>query len=387
MFSRRTAHEAEPNQLSRALRQRRAAGLGVCDLTQSNPTLTDLPYEGPGLLSALSDPRSLVYEPSSFGLPSARSAVQGLMRGAGCEVSIERIVLTSSTSEAYAFLLKLLCDPGDEVLIPQPSYPLFEHLLTLESVVAVPYRLAYDGAWHIDFDSVARGIGPRTRAIVLVSPNNPTGSFLKQNELTRLESFGLPLISDEVFADFALEPDVRRAGSVLRTDDVLAFALGGLSKMAALPQLKLAWLGAAGPAAPLAAALSRLELVADTFLSPNTPVQWALPAILSTRAGVTAALNARIRRNFAALCTAFRDSAAHPLFLEGGWYATLRLPALFEDGAWALLLLEQDGVLTQPGFFYDFSEGALLVLSLITDESTFALGIALIAERVRNLSG
>ncbi len=386
MFSRRTAHHAEPNLLSRALRARREAGLGVLDLTQSNPTLTDLPYAHGSLLAALSDPRSLVYEPAAFGLPSARAAVKALMSEAGCDVPSEGIVLTSSTSEAYAFLFKLLCDPGDEVLIPQPSYPLFEHLSAIESVSAVPYQLAYDGAWHIDFDSLRRALGPRTRAIVLVSPNNPTGSFLKQDELVRLASFGVPLISDEVFSGFALAPDARRAGSVLQTDGVLAFALGGLSKFAALPQLKLAWLAATGPRAQLTDALARLELVADTFLSPNTPVQWALPAILATRAPVTAALNARIRRNFAALREAFRDSAAHPLFLEGGWYATLRLPALYEDGAWALTLLEQDGVLTQPGFFYDFLEGSQLVLSLITDEPTFALGIGLIAERVEILA-
>jgi alanine-synthesizing transaminase len=383
MFSRRTSHESEPNALSSALRARRAAGLAVCDLTQSNPTLTDLPYDGARLLAALGNPRGLVYEPAAFGLDSARAAVQGLQSEAGFELSREQIVLTSSTSEAYAFLFKLLCDPGDAVLIPQPSYPLFEHLAGLENVSAAPYALAYDGSWHIDFDSLSRALSPRARAIVVVSPNNPTGSFLKKNELARLASFGLPLISDEVFSDFALGPDSRRARSVLETDDVLVFALGGLSKLAALPQLKLAWLCAAGPRGPLSQALARLELVADTFLSPNTPVQWALPEILAARAPVTAALNARIERNFARLAAAFRGSPAHPLFLEGGWYATLRLPALQDEADWALSLLEQDGVLTQPGFFYDFLEGHQLVLSLITEESAFALGVARIAERVR----
>ncbi|HEX3851972.1 MAG TPA: pyridoxal phosphate-dependent aminotransferase [Polyangiaceae bacterium] len=387
MFSRRTSHESEPNALSLALRARRAAGLEVCDLTQSNPTLTELPYDGARLLSALSDPRSLVYEPAAFGLGSAREAVRELQREAGFQLSREQIVLTSSTSEAYSFLFKLLCDPGDAVLIPQPSYPLFEHLAGLENVSAAPYALAYDGSWHIDFDSLSRALSPRARAIVVVSPNNPTGSFLKKDELARLLSFGLPLISDEVFSDFALGPDTRRARSVLESSDALVFALGGLSKLAALPQLKLAWLCAAGPRGALDDALGRLELVADTFLSPNTPVQWALPEILAARAPVTAALNARIEQNFARLTTAFNGSPAHPLFLEGGWYATLRLPALQDDAGWALSLLQQDGVLTQPGFFYDFLEGHQLVLSLITEESPFALGVARIAERVRVVAG
>jgi alanine-synthesizing transaminase len=387
MFSRRTSHELEPNALSSALRARRAAGLAVCDLTQSNPTLTDLPYDSGRLLAALGNPRGLVYEPAAFGLDSARAAVQGLQREVGFELPCEQIVLTSSTSEAYAFLFKLLCDPGDAVLIPQPSYPLFEHLAGLENVSAAPYALAYDGSWHIDFDSLTRALSPRARAIVVVSPNNPTGSFLKKDELARLASFGLPLISDEVFSDFALGPDVRRARSVLESNDVLVFALGGLSKLAALPQLKLAWLCAAGPRAVLGEALARLELVADTFLSPSTPVQWALPEILAARAPVTLALNARIARNFARLALAFASSPAHPLFLEGGWYATLRLPSLRDEADWALSLLEQDGVLTQPGFFYDFLEGHQLVLSLITEESAFALGVARIAERVRVVAG
>ena len=387
MFSARTQHESEPNALSHALSARRAAGLPVLDLTQSNPTVTGLPYDANRLLGALSDPRALRYEPESFGLTSARRAVQALQREAGFELGVERILLTSSTSEAYAFLFKLLCDPGDEVLIPRPSYPLFEHLAALEQVSAVNYALGYDGAWHIDFDSLRRALSPRTRAIVVVSPNNPTGSFLKQDELSTLASFGLPLISDEVFASFALGSDARRAPSVLSAQGVLCFALGGLSKLCALPQLKLAWTSIAGPREQLAQALPRLELIADTFLSPNTPVQCALPEILGSRAPVQHALQARIRENLARLTRTLRGSAATPLFLEGGWYATLRLPALQSEAEWVLGLLERDGVLTQPGFFYDFIDGAHLVLSLITEESTFALGVERIAERVAEVVG
>ncbi|HKO52231.1 MAG TPA: pyridoxal phosphate-dependent aminotransferase [Polyangiaceae bacterium] len=386
-FSRRTQHESEPNALSLAVRARRAAGLSLCDLTQSNPTLTDLPYERARLLAALSDARSLVYEPDSFGLLAARRAVQELQREAGFEIPSDRIVLTSSTSEAYGFLFKLLCDAGDEVLIPQPSYPLFEHLAALEQVKVANYELAYDGAWHIDFDSLERARSARTRAIVVVNPNNPTGSFLKRDELRRLLEFGLPIISDEVFSSFALGPDPRRVSSVLETDAALVFALGGLSKLAALPQLKLAWLCAAGPRVELAEALSRLELIADTFLSPNTPVQHALPEILSSRVPVERALNARIARNFALLRRALEGTAVTPLFLEGGWYAVVRLPELLSEAEWVLALLEQDGVLTQPGWFYDFSRGAQLVLSLITEDAPFALGVTRIAERVAKVVG
>ena len=385
-FSRRTQYESEPNVLSLALRARRAAGLPVCDLTQSNPTLTDLPYDRARLLGALSDARSLVYEPASFGLLAARAAVQGLQRDVGFEIPTEQIVLTSSTSEAYGFLFKLLCDAGDEVLIPQPSYPLFEHLAALEQVKVANYELAYDGAWHIDFDSLARARSSRSRAVVVVNPNNPTGSYLKRDELSRLVEFGLPIISDEVFSNFALRPDARRVASVLENDAALVFALGGLSKLAALPQLKLAWLCAAGPRAQLAEALSRLELIADTFLSPNTPVQHALPEILASRLPVERALNARIARNFALLGRALEGTAATPLFLEGGWYAVVRLPALLSEADWVLGLLEQDGVLTQPGWFYDFLGGAQLVLSLITEEVPFALGVTRIAEHVRQLT-
>ena len=385
-FSRRTQHESEPNALSLALRARRTAGLPVCDLTQSNPTLTDLPYDRARLLAALSDARSLVYEPASFGLLSARAAVQDLQRAAGFEVPSERIVLTSSTSEAYAFLFKLLCDAGDEVLIPQPSYPLFEHLAALEQVKVANYELAYDGSWHIDFDSLARARTARSRAIVVVNPNNPTGSFLKRDELERLLAFGLPIISDEVFSSFALGADARRVSSVLETDAALVFALGGLSKLAALPQLKLAWLCAAGPKPLLAEALSRLELIADTFLSPNTPVQHALPEILNARWPVERALNARIAKNFALLVQALEGTAATPLFLEGGWYAVVRLPALLSEAEWVLGLLEHDDVLTQPGWFYDFLGGAQLVLSLITEEAPFALGVSRIAQRVRQVT-
>jgi alanine-synthesizing transaminase len=386
-FSRRTAHDSELNSLSRALAERRAQGLPVCDLTESNPTHTALPYDAPRILGALADTRAMRYEPQAFGLASAREAIRELQREAGFTVALDRILLTSSTSEAYGFLFKLLCDSDDEVAIPRPSYPLFEHLAVLEHVRTVNYALAYDGAWHIDFDSLDRALSARTRAIVVVNPNNPTGSFLKQDELARLARFGLPIISDEVFSPFALHSDARRARSVLETSEVLLFALGGLSKLAALPQLKLAWVCARGPERELSEAFRRLELVADTFLSPNTPVQLALPEILAAREPVERVLKARIRKNLAQLSATLAGSAATALFLEGGWYVTLRLPSVCDEASWVLTLLREDGVLTQPGWFYDFLDGPLLVLSLIGDENEFALGVARIAERVKLIAG
>ena len=379
-FSRRTEHESEPNALSLALSARRALGLPVCDLTQSNPTLTDLPYDRPRLLAALSDERSLVYEPASFGLVGARRAVQGLQRGVGFEIPIEQIVLTSSTSEAYGFLFKLLCDAGDEVLIPQPSYPLFEHLAALEQVKVAHYELAYDGSWHIDFDSLERARSSRSRAVVVVNPNNPTGSFLKRDELRRLVELGLPIISDEVFSSFALGPDPRRVRSVLETDSSLVFALGGLSKLAALPQLKLAWLCAAGPKAELAEALSRLELIADTFLSPNTPVQVALPQLLDFGAQRHVQVKKRLLQNTATLLRLTENSPVNVWPAQGGWSAVLRLPLTVSDD-WALVLLDEQRVLVQPGWFYDFTDDRIVVVSLLTEEDDFAQGIERLVSR------
>jgi len=386
-FSRRTAHDLEPNALTLALRHRRAQGLPVCDLTESNPTRTTLPYDHERITAALADVRALEYRPHAFGLESARQAVHELQRGAGFDIPHDRILLTSSTSEAYGFLFKLLCDPGDEVLIPRPSYPLFEHLAVLESVRTSFYDLAYDGSWHIDFDSLRRRANERTRAIVLVNPNNPTGSFVKRDELARLGEFGLPLISDEVFSSFELGENPRRARSVLELDGALVFALGGLSKYAALPQMKLAWTCARGPEPALSEAFARLELVADTYLSPNAPVQLALPELLAATVPVRDALNARISRNLTTLTATFAGTAATPLFFEGGWYATLRLPSVLDEATWLLTLLNEDGVLTQPGFFYDFVEGPMLVLSLISEERELALGVSRIAERVRRVAG
>jgi aspartate/methionine/tyrosine aminotransferase len=381
MFSSRSGFDLTPNPLSRALAAARAAGRPVLDLTESNPTRAEIPYDEAAIVAALAQPRSLLYEPLPFGLPSAREAVA---RELGLEPS--RVALTASTSEAYAFLFKLLCDPDDEVLVPTPSYPLFEHLARLESVRAVPYRLAYDGAWHVDLDSARAAVTPRTRAVVSVAPNNPTGSYLKKAELEALSSLGLPIVSDEVFARYPLRDDPTRALTALEARGAggpLVFALGGLSKLAALPQMKLAWIAVGGgDAARVEAALGRLEVIADAFLSVGTPVQHALPALLASRHVAEGAIVARTRANLAHVRVAAAGTAASVLDVEGGWYATLRLPRTRTELEWALALLERDGVHVHPGHFFDFEDEAYAVVSLLTPEDALREGVRRLVARV-----
>jgi len=384
-FSRRSSFDPRPNALTLALDRVRSQGHAIVDLTVSNPTEAGIPYDASGILGALAHPRALIYEPQSFGLASAReAAAREVSNLAGTPVDASDVVLTASTSEAYAFLLKLLCDPGDEVLIPQPSYPLFEHLGAFEAVRLVPYPLAYDGAWHIDFDGLRRAIGPRTRAVLVVNPNNPTGSFLKRDELSALAALGLPIVSDEVFASYVLDDDSARTRSVLESSDALVFSLGGLSKLAALPQMKVAWTVVGGPEPLKREALIRLELIADTFLSVGTPVQHALPILLATRGSAHDAIVQRTRANLAHLRAALAraESPATLLRAEGGWYATLRLPRTRPEETWVLDWLEKDHVYVYPGAFFEFSDEPFVVLSLLTPETNFAKGIARIIDRV-----
>jgi aspartate/methionine/tyrosine aminotransferase len=385
MLSARTDVDLAPNALARALAEARAAGREVLDLTESNPTRAGIAYDEGAILDALARREALVYEPAPFGLRHARDAVAAELGGQGVRVDASRVVLTASTSEAYAFLFKLLCDPGDEVLVPAPSYPLLELLARFEGVALVPYRLAYDGAWHVDVASVRAAIGQRTRAIVTVSPNNPTGSYLKKSELAVLAETGLPIVSDEVFAPYALRDDATRASSALEAAGApLVFALGGLSKLAALPQMKLAWIAIAGERAKVDAALARLELVADAFLSVGTPVQHALPALLASRGQAERAIRARTRTNLDALRAAIGPSSPATLLdVEGGWYATLHLPSTQREEAWTLSLLRDDGVYVHPGHFFDFESEPYVVVSLLTPEATFAEGARRIAAHVR----
>ncbi|MFN0165774.1 MAG: pyridoxal phosphate-dependent aminotransferase [Bryobacteraceae bacterium] len=387
MFSSRLNWQAHPNALSRLLAARRVAGQTVADLTQSNPTQAGFEYRGAGISRALADTRSLVYEPAASGMAPARNGVAGYYAERGVTVSADDIVLTASTSEAYSYLFKLLCNPGDEVLAPVPSYPLFEYLAALECVRAVSYPLAFANGWFIDFDMLLRQVSPRTRAVVIVNPNNPTGSFLKKTEWAQLREIcvenHLAIISDEVFADFAFADDPQRQWTVAGSDGPLAFALSGLSKIAGLPQMKLGWIAAGGRQDLVRDAVSRLELIADTFLSVSTPVQHALPALFPVGNSVRRQIRERCARNLARLGdTLPRTTGAEVLPVEGGWYATIQVPRVRTEEEWAQVLLERHGVLVQPGYFYDFPREAYLIVSLLTHPEVFDQGLRALAAEV-----
>jgi alanine-synthesizing transaminase len=377
VFSRRSSRDRSPNSLAALLAR---VGPPRFDLTASNPTTAGITYPA-DLQKALerAQAQSLVYRPEPFGLPRAREAIAQLTGAA-----VDDILLTASTSEAYAFLFKLLCDAGDAVLVPAPSYPLFEHLAELEGVRAVPYRLAYDGAWHIDLDFLRRAITPRVRAIIVVSPNNPTGQYLREYELSSLAALGLPLISDQVFAPFPLSQSPPPI--VPPSPTCLTFTLDGLSKRAGSPQLKLGWTVVSGPERERREARERLELIADTFLSVGTPIQHALPDLLAVAPSITSAISERCRRNLAALERAVRASPVTRLQSEAGWSSVLRLPAVETEEALVLGLLRDAGVLVQPGWYYDFDSEPYAVVSLLTEPRAFEAGAARLVEYVTRVA-
>jgi aspartate/methionine/tyrosine aminotransferase len=323
------------------------------------------------------------YEPTPAGILAARSAVSEYYSNL---VPVERILLTASSSEAYGFLFKLLANPGDEVLTPRPSYPLFDFLAALDSVRVVQYPLVYEGGWAIDFEALAARISPRTRAIVIVNPNNPTGSFLKKIELSQLAALcrthGVAIISDEVFSEYGFEDDPARVPSLIGVEDVLTFSLSGLSKVSGLPQMKLGWIVTSGPEAMRKQAFDRLELIADTYLSVGAPVQWAAASLLASREEIQSQILVRARANLALLRNKIGPGSPwQVLNVEGGWYAVIQAPRIHSEEEWVLTLLAEDNVLVQPGFFYDFEKEAFLVLSLLTPSEMFAEGIQRILGR------
>lgn len=373
MFSSRLSWDVSPNPLARLVAEKRASGAHVLDLTESNPTRVGISYPA-NILDALRSKDALRYEPSPRGLLSARQAVAAHYGG---RASPERILLTASTSEAYGYLFKLLADPGDDVLAPQPSYPLFEFLAGLESVTIRPYPLRYDGVWHVDFDALEGAVTPRTRALVVVNPNNPTGSFLKRDEVERLDRFsasrGIAILSDEVFSDYGFGEDPARVATLAGSREALTFSMSGLSKIAGLPQMKLGWIAVSGPSHGVA--MERLEWIADTYLSVATPVQLALPRLLEVSQAVRAQIRRRTAFNLACLKETAAGSSANVLGLEGGWYAVLQIPRTRSEEEWVITMLRECDVLVQPGFFYDFRSEAFLVLSLLTEPATFAEGV------------
>lgn len=375
MFSSRLRRAAGRNRLALALDRRRASGLSVIDLTLSNPTRAGLVYP-PGLLAPLTHERALCYEPEPFGLLSARQAISDDFARRGLTVPPNRIVLTASTSEAYSLLLKLLCDPGDGVLAPQPSYPLVEHLTNLDGVSVEHYRLEFHGRWELDAHGLLeQASAGRIRAIIMISPNNPTGSVVTDAELDVIASLArdrdLALISDEVFADYPISGP--EPASALRQGEALTFVLGGLSKSVGLPQVKLGWMGVGGPAALVTDAMERLETICDAYLSVSTPVQVAAPELLKSGAIIRRQIRQRVRENYAQLTTiASANPACAVMPVEAGWYAVVQVPAITSEETMVLDLLQDTGVLVHPGYFFDFEREAFIVISLLPDPHVFA---------------
>jgi aspartate/methionine/tyrosine aminotransferase len=387
-FSKKTAWELGENALTTRVRERRESGREVVDLTISNPTECGFVYEADKLLSPLAAREAMEYEPQPFGLERARAAVAQYYREHGAEISVANLCLTTSTSEAYSYLFRLLCDPGDEVLIARPSYPLFDFIARLDSVELREYPLNYDPAvaatpshaWSIDFDALRAAITERTRAIVVVHPNNPTGNYASDAEHRELELLcvkrELALIVDEVFLDYPIAEERVHHSFLAGEGPALCFVLSGLSKVCALPQMKLSWIAARGPENVLRDAVARLEVVADTFLSVNAPTQAALPKWLSGREGLQRQIRVRLQRNLEALDARLRGSHADRLALEGGWTTVLRVPREVDGQPFAEAALDR-GVLVQPGEFYGLPQGRAVV-SLLSVPDVWDRGLALL---------
>lgn len=386
MLSDRTNWTLSPNRFTQALEEARLDGKKILDLSASNPTRVGLRYDESAILGSLASPKSIHYDPQPKGLRAAREAVADYYRDEhGTQLDPERLVLTSSTSEGYSYVFGLLCNPSDELLVPKPSYPLFDFLADLEDVKLVPYPLIYDHGWQMDFPSLERAVTLRTRGVIIVHPNNPTGSYVQSRELAMLNAFcrghGLALIVDEVFLDYAHDGKKRRTFAA--NEDVLTFTLSGLSKISALPQMKVAWVAASGPEADVDAAMSRLEVIADTYLSMNAPMQWAMPVLLRQRQSIQRQLLDRVLTNLTELDSHLAaQRTCQRSNVEGGWYAVLRVPATKSDEEWAIALLKDKSVLVHPGHFYDFPGEGHLVLSLITPEEEFAEGIGRVMEGI-----
>jgi aspartate/methionine/tyrosine aminotransferase len=379
MFSRRTDWKMTPNRLSTAIAEARASGCEILDLTISNPTRAGIHYDGAAILNSLRTERALDYDPQPKGLLPAREAVAKYYAEWGEGVGQERLFLTSGTSEGYSYLFRLLANPDDEILIPAPSYPLFEFLADLDNVKLVPYPLIYDHGWQIDFHSITNALTPRSRAIVLLHPNNPTGSYVSAKEREALNEIcsrhRLALIVDEVFLDYS--HDRQRRSTFALNEEVLTFTLSGLSKICALPQMKLAWTAVSGPENDRSEAQQRLEVIADSYLSVGAPVQWAAASLLLQREGIQEQLFERISANLHELDRQLdSQGASNRLMVEGGWYAILRVPVTQSDEDLAVKLLQGHRVLVHPGHFYDFPSDGHVVLSLIGSTAEFREGIS-----------
>ena len=380
-FSRRTAWDTGESSFAAAVREARASGRPFWDLTLSNPTHCGFHYDADMLLRPLTSERALTYDPNPRGLLSARDAVAEYYAGHGAQVGADDLVLATSTSESYSYLFRLLCDPGDEVLVAQPSYPLFDFLADLDDVQLKPYPLFYDHGWWIDEGELERAIGPRTRAVVVVHPNNPTGHWTSAAERARLEAIcqrhGLALIVDEVFLDYPLKQNAAARSFACGEHSVLTFVLSGMSKIAGLPQMKAAWIATLGPEREKTAALGRLEIIADTFLSMNAPVQLALPDWLRGAGNIQGQILDRARGNLARLqrLAAEAPGRLNVLETDAGWSAVISLAACVGEHDCAERLVRELGVVMHPGSFYGMGEPSRLVVSLIGPAEEFEQGI------------
>ena len=388
MFSERTNWRLAQNRFTQAVEEARTRGAKILDLSASNPTRVGLQYDSAAILSALRSERALDYDPQAKGLLTAREAVAHYYRDvSSAALDPEKIVLTASTSEGYSYVFRLLCNGGDELLVPKPSYPLFEFLADLQDVKLVPYPLIYDHGWQMDFHSMEKAVTSRTRGVVIVHPNNPTGSYVKPPEFEPLNEFcrshGLALIVDEVFLDYGM--DGMPHSSFVRNEHVLTFTLSGLSKISALPQMKVAWIVTSGPDEPVSAAMARLEVIADTYLSMNAPVQWAVPTFLEQRSEIQRQLMDRVKTNLKELDRQLAgQKSCQRLQVEGGWYAVLRVPVTRSDEDLAIELVLEKSVLVHPGHFYDFETDGYLVLSLIPEREEFQIGVCGVLEYLKS---
>jgi alanine-synthesizing transaminase len=388
MFSQRTNWNLSPNGFTQVIEGLRSSGAKLLDLSVSNPTACGFHYDTHAILSAFQNLNALRYDPHPKGLLSARKEVAGYyLQDHRARLDPESIFLTTSTSEAYCYVFRLLCNPQDEILVPKPSYPLFGFLAALQDVALIPYALEYAHGWLLDFHSIVRALSPRTRAILLVHPNNPTGSYLRDEEVRRLYEIcrerELALIVDEVFLDYSFQGSAPKTFAA--NHDALTFTLSGLSKIAALPQMKVAWVATTGPASLVTAALNRLEVIADTYLSLNAPTQWAFPTLFEQRRSLQPQLLGRIRENHENLQRMIASqSACELLAAAGGWYAVLRIPAQRTDEDLVIELLEKHHVVVHPGHFYDFPNDGFLVTSLIAPAEVFEEGISRLLRFLEN---
>ena len=374
MFSKRTQWTTIPNRISLLVEQKRRRGETIIDLTESNPTICGFDYPEKEILSALSQESVMKYKPEPRGLLQAREALSAYYTSFGIYINPEQIVFTSSTREAYSFLFKLLCNVGDNVLIPRPSYPLLEFLSQINDIEPKQYRLIYDGEWHIDFESLKMNLTNRTKAILLVHPNNPTGSYITQKEFDEICNLAAEhqcaIIIDEVFLPYSINSDNPKQYILEIPDSVLTFSLNGISKLIGLPQLKLSWIIIQGNSQFRAEVLNRLDILTDTFLSVNTPVQFALPTLLKYAPDIQKQILSRIRSNYTSLLNCFAQSKGSILNTEGGWYGILKLPQKQSDEDLILEFLMKANILLFAGHLFELEQHSTVITSLLPPTNT-----------------